>query len=290
MARYSQLFSIEVRHSFFTSGLCRELEFVPTPRTAGKIRNAGLLHKATRAGVRVFSDLERLDSLQLHAADDQDPLELVFKAYSLDPLFMNYTEGGRAQDDTVRFFGSSTAVAQNDGSLRLHAGEYTGAEDFKPMDFPGFQDVLTPKDRMAKPTFVVSISVPEGVADALIDGSYEGPRAYFVNFQERKTFWKYFLVGDLAREDIYVADLDNSTKFVLGGNEVLADERTAITFESTTALPLRERSEYRFQLRERGSGDGKVLIRRLPTASAAQLGEEQTEGQDTLVSEMYVNS
>ena len=290
MARYSQLFSIEVRHSFFASGLCRELEFVPTPRTAGKIRNAGLLLKLTRAGIRVFSDLGRLDSLQLHAADDQDPLELVFKAYARDPLFMNYTESGPDRQDAVRYFDSVAAVTQEDGSLRLHAGVYAGVEDFRPTDDRGFQDVLTPRDRLAKPAFVVNIGVPKEDADALGDGTDGGPRAYFVNFQERQTIWKYLLVGDLAREDYYVADLDNSTEFAPGGNEVLADERTAITFKSTTALPLRERSEYRFQLRERDSGDGKVLIRRLPVASAARIGMERTEGQATLVSEMYINS
>lgn len=87
-----------------------------------------------------------------------------------------------------------------------------------------------------------------------------------------------------------VADLDNTIEFESSGSEVLADQRTAITFKSKVPLPMRERSEYRFQLREKGPGSGKVLIRRLPVASAAQIGVERTEGQTTLVSEMYINS
>lgn len=290
MGRYSQLFSIEVRHSFFSSGLCNELDFMPTTKTAGQIRNAGLLCKETMGGVRVFYDLERLDSLRLHAADQEEQLNLVFKAYARDPLFMNYTQGDPNQDDAVRYFDSSNAVRETDGSLRLHADEYAGSGDYRSLDFPGLQEVLTPADHLARPTFVVNIGVPKEVADALGSDVSEDARNYFVSFQERQTFWKYFLLGEFAREDIYVADLDNSTEFESSGTQVLADERTAITFKSKTSLPMRERSEYRFQLRERGSGNEKVLIRRLPVASAAQIGVERTDGQSILVSEMYINS
>lgn len=290
MAQYSQLFGIEVRHGFFSSGLCRELEFIPTPKTAGQMRNAGLLCKDAMGGVRVLYNLDRLDSLRLHAADAEEQLNLVFKAYARDPRFMNYTQGVTDRDDTIWYFDSSNAVSENGGSLRLHANEYAGSGDFRPLDFPNLQGVLTPKDRLVRPTFVVNIGVPKEVADALDEGAGGGARNYFVAFQERQTVWKYFLVGELAREDLYVADLDNSTEFEPGGTEVLADERSAITFKSKTPLPMRERSEYRFQLRERGSGNGKVLIRRLPVASAAQIGVERTEGQSTLVSEMYINS
>lgn len=286
MARYSQLFSIEVRHSFFSSGLCHELEFIPTPKTVRQMRNAGLLCKESMGGVHVFYNLDRLDSLRLHAADEEERLNLVFKAYARDPLFMNYTEGVPDRDDAIRYFDSSNAVTENGGSLRLHANEYAGSGDFKSLGFPGLQGVLTPKDQLVRPTFVVNIGVPKEVADAL-DG---GARNYFVAFRERRTVWKYLLVGELAREDLYVADLDNTTEFESSGTEVLADERTAVTFKSKTSLPMRERSEYRFQLRERDSGNGKVLIRRLPVASAAHIGVERTEGQSTLVSEMYINS
>ncbi|MCH7736964.1 MAG: hypothetical protein IH872_06120 [Chloroflexi bacterium] len=290
MSRYSQLFGIEVRHSFFSNGLCHELNFTPTPKTAVKLSNSGLLFKETSGGVRVFYDSDRLDSLRLHAADAQEPLNLVFKAYSRDAFFMNYTECGPDQDDAVRYFDSANAVTQHDGRMRLHAKEYSGSDDFKPMDFAGFQDVLTPADRLLRPTLVVKIGVPKEVADALGDDATGAVGNYFVSFQGRQTVWKYFLLGELAREDIYIADLDNSTEFESSVAEVLADERTAITIKSKTMLRLQERSDYRFQLREEDSGNGKVLIRRLPVATAAHIGAERTGDQSTLVSEMYINT
>lgn len=290
MSRYSQLFSIEVRHSFFSSGLCSHLEFVPTPKTAGQIINAGLLCKESKGGVRVFYDLERLDSLRLHAADQDEPLNLVFKAYARDPLFMNYTQGDSSQDDGVRYFDSSNAVRETEGGMRLHADEYAGSGDYRPLDSPGLQGVLTSTDQLVRPTFVVNIGVPQEAANALGGDANEVSLNYFVSFQERQTFWKYFLMGEFARDGLYVADLDNSTEFESSGTQVLADERTAFTFVSKTSLPMRERSEYRFQLRERGSGNEKVLIRRLPVASAAQIGVERTDSRSALVSEMYINS
>ena len=72
--------------------------------------------------------------------------------------------------------------------------------------------------------------------------------------------------------------------------EVMADRQTAWTIRSKTPLTMQERSEYRFQLREEASGNGKVLIRRLPVASAEHIGVDQSGNRATLVSEMYVNS
>ena len=293
MSQYSHLFGIEIRHSFFSSGLCQDIDVIPTPQTALKLHNGGMLFRGAGSGIRVFYDQERLDSLRM-LADDDDGLNLVFKAYSTDSYFMNYTEGGPAQDDTVRYFESSNAVAGNDGALRLHANEYSGISDFKPLDFPGFQDVLTAKDQLVNPTFVVKINVPKEYVDGLgndAPGGVSGaPRNYFINFQERQTVWKYYLLGEFARNDVYVADLDNSTEFEPSVSEVLADHRTAWTIRSKTPLPMREQSEYRFQLREHASGNGKVLIRRLPVASAANIGVEQSGSQSFLVSEMYINS
>lgn len=293
MSQYSQLFGIEVRHSFFSSGLCLDIDFIPTPETTAKIRNGGMLLRSTRGGIRVFYEQDRLDSLRMLAGDNEG-LSLVFKAYSTDSYFMNYTEVGPANDDTVRYFESSKALPGDDGALRLHANEYSGSEDFRPLDFPGFQGVLTSKDQLVKPTFVVKISVPKEYADGLGEGSQGSvsgaPLSYFINFQERQTIWKYYLLGEFARNDVYVADLDNSTEFEPSVSETLADQRTAFTIKSKTPLPMREQSEYRFQLREEASGNGRVLIRRLPVASATNIGVEKSGDQSVLVSEMYVNS
>ncbi len=83
--------------------------------------------------------------------------------------------------------------------------------------------------------------------------------------------------------------MENGNEFEVGEPETLSDKRPALTFRSKTYIPLRERPDCRFQLRERNSGAGKVLIRRLPVATASQIGKEVIDGVETAVSEMFIN-
>ena len=73
------------------------------------------------------------------------------------------------------------------------------------------------------------------------------------------------------------------------GRDLLPDNREALTFRSKQRIPLRERSEYRFQLKEKGTNGGKVVIRRLPVASADQYIREMVDGKEAIVSEIFIN-
>ena len=97
------------------------------------------------------------------------------------------------------------------------------------------------------------------------------------------------MLGNLANEDFYVNDQDENVEFISEGQFSLAGNRTALAIRSTTMLSMRERSQYRFQLRDRNSGGGRVLIRRLPVASAANISKEVIEGEMAFVSEIFIN-
>lgn len=95
-----------------------------------------------------------------------------------------------------------------------------------------------------------------------------------VAFQSRDTYWQYFIVsanassgfGDELRISGEGVDFEKSLTTLPNGD-------SAVQFSATTALPLRERSPYAFELTGRrrsvhGSRD-HVMIKRLPTAPAA---------------------
>ena len=93
----------------------------------------------------------------------------------------------------------------------------------------------------------------------------------------------------MANDAFDVNDRDEKIEFVAEGESSLADNRVALTFRSKTLLPFRERSSYRFQLRDKNPGGGRVIIRQLPVASPSQLSREIIDGEQALVSEMYIN-
>jgi hypothetical protein len=260
MGLYLLLFSIEVEHHFFSGGLCRELNFVPTSKTDMVIKKTGLLTKNTINGICLFYDENKSECLQLYAADPDEPLSFGFKVFSRDPFFENYTELPASKEDSILYFDNRDVEIDTAGKFRLHNEEYVSETDFENLDSRLLEDILNKRDRLIRPIFTVNIFVPEKEGSLFDEQSKAISTSYQLKFKSRQTFWKYYLLGDIAGEDSYVADLNNETEFEFAGVESLADNRAALTFRSKTTLPFRERSDCRFQLRDRNSGGGKVLI------------------------------
>lgn len=274
---------------FFSAGSCRDLTFVPTPQSAIALEKAGLLTRNTLNGIRVFYDDDSSDSLRLYAADPDRPLTLGFKVFSQDPCFQNYTEPSPHKEDSILYFDNRRAAIDPTGRLRLHEGETVSETDFTPLHSPLLAEMLSNTDRLVRPLCVVNVCIAAGERRFFSDQLTIIPQSYYLKFKARSTFWKYYLLGHLAREDVAITDLDNETAFVFTGEESLADNRVAFAFRSTTPIPLREKSTCRFQLKEGNSGGGKVLIMRLPVASTSQITREVIDGEDAIVSEMFVN-
>lgn len=113
---------------------------------------------------------------------------------------------------------------------------------------------------------------------------------YYVSFNSRRTLWKYYLLGEMARKDAYIFDPDAGVEFEFSGEATLADGQPAMVFKSRMELPLKQRQSFRFQLKERTANGDRVIIKRLPVASAGRFGKEVISEQEIVVSEIYVNS
>ncbi len=294
MGSYSELFSVEVEHRYFAGGLCPALYFVPTPQTAMLINNAGLLTRSMVNGVRVFYDTDSPDSLRLYASDAGEPLSLEYKVFSRDPNFFNYTELPETgppgdEEDAILYFENYGSLIDETGRIKLQDQEYAGASDLEKLDSTLLEHILSARDRLAKPVCVVSIRIAEWAGVPLDPGATEVARRYFIGFDAKRTIWKYYLLGDMAVEELTISDLDNGIEFESTGMERLGDNRPALTFRSKTTIQMRQKQDMRFQLREQNSGGGKVLIRRLPVASANQIGRAVLDGEAVPVSEMFIN-
>lgn len=289
MGHYLPLFSVEIEHSFFHDGCCQGIEFVPVPKTAIMIDNAGLLTRKIVNGIQVFYDRNYVDSLCAHVADANESLGLMFKVFSRDNLFINYTEPPVLREDAILYVDSLNFAGGGDSKVRLHQEEHVGDADFEKLGSPLFEDVLSPTDHLVRPLMMVNIRLKADETGLLSEQSSATPKTYLVSFRARETIWKYYLLGEMAKEGLYIVDLDNGIEFEMGGVETLTDNRPALTFRSKTLIPMRERPDCRFQLREKNSGTGKVVIRRLPVASPSQIGRETIRGVESPVSEMFIN-
>ncbi len=103
------------------------------------------------------------------------------------------------------------------------------------------------------------------------------PVTYTLRFQSRRTHWNYFIVPAAESRplrDPRIEDLSGTGVTFLGPCRVeLANGQTAYRFTSKQTIPLRQRSEFRFQLLcgRSGTTEEKILVKRLPVASAKQV-------------------
>lgn len=282
-------FDLQVEHSFFSDNRCRALTFRCLPEAGMLARNAGLLIRNAPGGFQVFYDESRYDALLSMAANPAEPFHLEFLAFSTDPRFWHYTRPSPLKEGSVLYFNTQNAAAGTGGRLRLHQEEFAGEADFAPLASPPPGGLLGRREGGGNSPLVVNIDISEDEVRALKGPTAATPKNYYIGFQSGQTLWKYYLLGDLAREGYYINDREEQVEFVPEGQVSLAGERVALAFRSKTLLPLGERSNYHFQLRDRNSGGGRVLIRRLPVASPGQTIRETIDGENTLVSEMFIN-
>ncbi len=289
MGAFQTLFNLSVMHDFYAAGVCPCLDFIPTEKTRKAMVNAGLVFKKTHAGIALAYDQDRLEALQLYASDAEDPLCFEFKGYAKDPEFRSYTVPFSDDGATVLYFDNEGAVSTGDDKIKLHESEYVSKINLVKLDSVQAKDILSHKDRLVPP--VIAVRICAGGKRHLLFDDNQLPltRDYYLNFSARQTFWKYYLLGGMNKGSAFIFDPDNKVEFESTGEAELSDKKVALTFRSKQRIPLSEKSEYRFQLREKGHEGEKVLIKRLPVAHASQTGKDVVAEQGMVVSEIYIN-
>jgi hypothetical protein len=286
MGTYCPLFSVTIEHAYFSGNNCKLLEFVPTAPSVALLRNAGLLLKSSESGVAVYFDHDNIDILRLHAADN---LTLTFKVFAKDPNFLRYTAPGAPPDQAILFF-DNRAINRDDPDKQLLHGGATVAEDsWADMAVEPLASILDRKDLLIKPAFILQMNITADAQGLCSDQLDPAARKFFIRFGANQTFWNYYVLGELSKRAIYIADLDNAVQFKSIGNVTLPGQREALVLQSSVAIPMQEHSRHRLQLRESGNMGDKVLIKRLPNASVDQTFSEMVNGRMESVSEIFVN-
>lgn len=287
MGSYLPLFSLEVEHSYFPNNVCRGLCIAPSAQSALLLERSGCLLRSTDRGVMVMFDASATEALRLRASDALEPFCIHFLAYAQDRAFANYTVGVFGSAQSVLLLDSRRAVLDDSGRWRLHAGTSAGAADVRRITSARAVKALSQRERHDQPHFVVSVRVCPGD----LPQTAQQAKRYYCHLQARSTVWKYYLFGDLAEAqgDVQVVDLSQANEFDAAVDERLPGGQSVLAVRSSAPIALQERSSQRFQLRRRGAGADKVLVKRLPVASPSLLHRETLGGVPTWVSEIYIH-
>jgi len=287
------LLSVAVDHGYNLSGVCPCLKFYPTENTEAVLEQAGLLYKPSLDGVQIFYDNDRLEALELCTQDPEKNPSFDFKVYAQDPEFRSYSEPFARDEQGILYF--DNLEVSDPGKQVLSIQEFVTVEDFKPDGAPEFEDVLSQKDRLRPPEFVLRIYANNKKGALLQQWLEPEPTIYRLRFNSRQRYWKYYLLGKIVSKNknhkgFYIVDPDNQVEFETTGEEMLSDRSIAYTFRSKQQIPLNEHYPFRFQLKQKGQAGETVVIPRLPVANIKQVGMEAVAEQETIVSEIYINS
>ncbi|TVR54194.1 MAG: hypothetical protein EA421_09480 [Gemmatimonadales bacterium] len=293
MSRYAPLVTVVVRHGYYGEDPCRAVDLTLSPSSAERARRAGLLVRSRPGTLVILHDLEARDRLQLHLSDPSDPLHLDLGVGAREPLLSESTDPIPSRSDAILVFDSRESSRDPEGKgWRLSREEWVSETDFVPMDSEVAASWFSVRRLRKRPLALVRIHLA-GEDGGLLDPDpgTEGI-LYRLDFRARETYWRYLLLGSLTNRSPLITDLDKEAQFEFRGEETLPGDRKALAFQSTTRIPLRERSDRRFQLHlegSNGSPKGATLIERLPVATPAGIHRDTIDGKSVFVSDIFVN-
>lgn len=290
MGLYQPLFHITARHPYFGDDICRDLQWEPSRPTRQAMANLDLLFRADDTGMTVHYDSHRLEALALLAGQaGSDTPGLFFKAYAKDPFFMNYTDLPDLQKDRLRFLDTSRAVTEKSEQIRLHKTAVVSDQDSARLSELRADSILVRRDLGSPPVCVVQIR-PAGKKNSPLDpGGNVHTRSYYICFGQRRTFWKYFVVGPLAARKISIEDADQKWRFDRTDAAGIAARGPVAAFISKRPIPLTQAPDNHFQLKVHGAHSDKVVIQKLPAAPVDILHREQRGSEAVYVSEIYIH-
>jgi hypothetical protein len=229
----------------------------------------------------------------MYALDQEEPLSFDFKISSRDPDFKSYTEPYTGAEDEILYF--DNRATSGPGKQVISTSGFVSDTDFRQTDSDELKDLLTQKDRLIPPEFVLRIFADNSNGSLLKQWLGKSPTIYSIRFNSRQRYWKYYLLGKMVRTNnmnsgFRIVDPDNKVEFETTGEERLPNQSIAYTFRSKQQIPLYERYSYRFQLRQKGKAGETTVIPSLPVASVKQFGKDAMAEQEIIVSEIYINS
>lgn len=289
MSGYACLLSFVAHHEYFASGYCQSLAFVATEPCEKLIRAADLLLRPVSGGLMILADHDNGDVLMMMAEDQEEPFVLQFKVFCQDPLLFNYSAPEINVRQQLPIFRGSLGDSDMTGNgqpidIRLHNHSTVRTDDLIDTDTLLKQGIICQKDLYQGLCFILEFTVSSEHIRYFIEQKQSVNSSIF--FDSRHCLWKYIFLNNHTEcfSGDKILDMNSNITFSYQGKETSGKYQADI-FISDQALSLHEHSDYNFQLKR----NNKTVIKRLPAASPAHIGQAVIEGNKMACAEIVVN-
>ncbi|SEF43642.1 hypothetical protein [Vibrio hangzhouensis] len=267
MARYTNYLAISVNHRYFEdSGKTIPIEVKPTDTTAHWLQQYHMFLKPTSSGICIIADLDMLESIP----PPDEPVNLIFKIFSGDVFFRNYTEIPVNRELCFALF---------------EFNDYrSSAQIASPKHWLNSQDIFDSNYRHSISEFELSHKLV-GVVNIELSRShfYDKNKSYTLDFPNISAFWQYYVPTINPISDYQILDKTGKYNFENIGEEMLSNRRYVI-YRSSIALPVTLRSDLSFQLRN----NHKIVYRRLANATPEHIEITQIDEEKHRLCHIYL--
>lgn len=286
MASSSQLICrVAFEHAYFADELLRAMRIVPVAACHAMLQRAGVMLRLQEDGIAAFGDAAAVDRLRLHIDEAGAPLDMGFHVMFTDPHFAEYTAPAWPAGQLL-FLDTARCTTDECSRQMLHATPCVPASAFRERDDADVVRMLGAPGLPPAPALLLQVSV----SHRLLDTAVLAQRQFHVRFDAASSHWKYCLFsGSKGEGALAIVDLAGDIAFERFPDVDIADRQRADVFLSTCAIPMRQVSPARFQLRAVTAAGEKVLIKRMPNASVGKRFRESRDGNEILVSEIFIN-
>ncbi|MEN9415526.1 MAG: hypothetical protein RLZ62_1830 [Bacteroidota bacterium] len=275
---YRTLFSIRIRHPYYSDGWCRDITMTPTGGTRILMRKHRLIWKAVQGNYMMLTDESRQETQKI---------PLYFLLNSTNPFFLNFTDHPLSRPLRKLYFHNFSVSYSEDGLSVL------GSSHWIHPAAPEFQDYSLPEH-------VIREVAPGnlGLVDLHVKPSSEST-SYLITLQPRSTVWRYWLVNQdessFADIEVYQKDTNLPLAFQTGLPRTLANGDPAtplvVSVPASSGQVCSERHTLRPVLQltlKQGLNKSKKVVMNLPAPDYRQITTESADSGLQLFSDMYV--
>jgi hypothetical protein len=197
-------------------------------------------------------------------------------------------------DDLGRSFVADKESVEHRIQLKLEEeGKYKLLEDGRVIE----EFVCIDFKQVTKPIAVIDIYLGGKMKEKILNKLQEGVGNlgfdYYIAFENRFTFWKYYIIPKFAANltALAIIPIEEEVTFQGPTEQTLPNGQQALVFESSKALALKEVTDYHFQLKKgNGTPDNptKTLMDRLPVPNVASVKPFKIKNELAFNSEVFV--
>lgn len=221
---YTLVFNIDIKHSYFASGICEDLICNPTIDTKQIIDKYGFIIRKTQSGFQLYSNTNQSieDYLQyIQQVTETNAFE--FTGTAINQAFYNYT---------------AEIPVTEIGVLSYKSNELTTSPIALEKTFVAKND--------ASNAITIKIQF-----DDIIKADTTDNLTYQIQLHARKTQWQYHIINSSNQEYTEIAIESNATEiqFINEGETTLQNGQKATLFSSgETLIPLKNVAEHKFDI------------------------------------------